>query len=639
MTFHDGLDVLFLVAGDDDKASDVRGDAVVLGRRKLDRLHASFDCALAVEWESLVNVVLSRSLLDALIDRSEDLFVTGRCFGEIHASILPSAWAYRLAALRSGDRCGSIHERQVAKALREVPEEVSRQRIDLLGVQTDVVRKPDQLAHERACLLDLPFPGQRLHEPEGARDERSLDLLLSAVSVEERTAGAELAPDRVDRGTQTIALRIDKADPCHPQETRVELAGARVHDVRATIIGPALALDELAGVVGGLAPAIGVLCRQLVLLDELQRTSEGEPCSDLGRGVVLLVVELPDAGVLLFPDLGELVDDSSQPLRRGVVERIAVTHVQLRRIEKIAVAAELQLSGGFVSAPEGPRAPIAPELELLLPRGRLAVEVVEHVNVRLGALDGSEQPRERRVYLDQQLEVDQSVERVRRIADPGEAVVVVAIAADPLGQRGGRSGDDRAARHVGQHSQDECTPPRRVLPLPLDRRVVEPASPVVGRVVHAARDPAVPRRRNRLVLRRAQDDQGSRAPRRLERTADLVLGADRLSPAERVHRHHELLPLDGDRTPDSLEPRALFLLSGRESRRDPPAKRNRAGKAFDTADELEPGQQSTVVERDRICDPDAAALRRERRPQHVAVPHVLARDLVARCRRELERAA
>ena len=40
--------------------------------------------------------------------------------------------------------------------------------------------------------------------------------------------------------------------------------------------------------------------------------------------------------------------------------------------------------------------------------------------------------------------------REARVADPGEAVVPVALAADRLGQRGGGGGDDRAGRPVGE---------------------------------------------------------------------------------------------------------------------------------------------------------------------------------------------
>ena len=56
------------------------------------------------------------------------------------------------------------------------------------------------------------------------------------------------------------------------------------------------------------------------------------------------------------------------------------------------------------------------------------------------------------------------------------------------------------------------------------------------------------------------------------------------------------------------------------------------------ANELEPGQQSAVVERDRVRHAHRAPGGLERRPQHVRVLDVLALDAVIDLRRELERA-
>ena len=49
----------------------------------------------------------------------------------------------------------------------------------------------------------------------------------------------------------------------------------------------------------------------------------------------------------------------------------------------------------------------------------------------------------------------QGPEAEGRVADPAVAVVPVAFAAGGLGQRGGRRGDDRAGRRVGEALEDQ----------------------------------------------------------------------------------------------------------------------------------------------------------------------------------------
>ena len=52
-------------------------------------------------------------------------------------------------------------------------------------------------------------------------------------------------------------------------------------------------------------------------------------------------------------------------------------------------------------------------------------------------------------------ELQERLERERRVADPGEAVVPVALAADPLGQRGGGRRRDRARRREDEQLQGQ----------------------------------------------------------------------------------------------------------------------------------------------------------------------------------------
>lgn len=89
MPFDDRFNLRSFVSGDDDEARDVRGDAIVLSRRKLDRLDALFCRALAMEWEHLLDAMLSCTFLDPLVDRTEDLLVVRGRVRELHQHILP----------------------------------------------------------------------------------------------------------------------------------------------------------------------------------------------------------------------------------------------------------------------------------------------------------------------------------------------------------------------------------------------------------------------------------------------------------------------------------------------------------------------------------------------------------------------
>src|SRR5437764_860475 len=169
----------------------------------------------------------------------------------------PAGGAARLA-LSLSHSCGGRHEAEVAEALREVAEELTRPRIELLGEEPEVVRKADQLVHRLAGLRDAARTRERLHEPERARHEGALHLLLAAVAVEERAARSELAADRLDRPSHELALRVDEAGPRRPQRRRVELVGVGVEGEAPVAGGETARLDELADRLPLLVPLVGV---------------------------------------------------------------------------------------------------------------------------------------------------------------------------------------------------------------------------------------------------------------------------------------------------------------------------------------------------------------------------------------------
>ncbi|HKR68588.1 MAG TPA: hypothetical protein VJT16_07110 [Streptosporangiaceae bacterium] len=78
-----------------------------------------------------------------------------------------------------------------------------RRGVHLLGVETERCRELDEGLEALDRLGHASGRGERLHEPERAREERALTtgqaVATRRVPVEERTTGAELAGDRVDR--------------------------------------------------------------------------------------------------------------------------------------------------------------------------------------------------------------------------------------------------------------------------------------------------------------------------------------------------------------------------------------------------------------------------------------------------------
>ena len=71
------------------------------------------------------------------------------------------------------------------EALREVAEKLAARRVDFLRVEADVVRELDELAHQPVSLVGAAGAAERVDEPEGAREERTLALGRPRRAVEE----------------------------------------------------------------------------------------------------------------------------------------------------------------------------------------------------------------------------------------------------------------------------------------------------------------------------------------------------------------------------------------------------------------------------------------------------------------------
>ena len=127
----------------------------------------------------------------------------------------------------------------------------------------------------------------------------------------------------------------------------------------------------------------------------------------------------------------------------------------------------------------GARAAVAAELlQLDLVGARHAVERVEVGDVGAAAAEAdAHQPGEEGVGLVDHAHLEEGVQREGGVAQPGEAVVPVALATDLLGKAGGRRRDDGAGGRVGHQLQRQRRAHHRLLVRALVGAAVDPAPP------------------------------------------------------------------------------------------------------------------------------------------------------------------
>ena len=171
-----------------------------------------------------------------------------------------------------------------------------------------------------------------------------------------------------------------------------------------------------------------------------------------------LAPHLPHAGVALLPAacgrVGEIGDEALD-LRMEVAELLAIA---VQQVEELAVDVELLLRPRAVADAHGARvAPAAQVRQRALGEVVLAADPEHDLQRRVAGEAAAGRAGHERDEVDGLVGAGADVQRLQGkagVADPGVAVVPVALAADALGQRGGRGGDDRAGRAVGEALQD-----------------------------------------------------------------------------------------------------------------------------------------------------------------------------------------
>ena len=224
-------------------------------------------------------------------------------------------------------------------------------------------------------------------------------------------------------------------------------------------------------------------------LGQLRRPVERDPAHQLGGDVLLRrAARFPDSLVGIAPDLdrafGLRLDD--RPEAAG--EAPAPVRMEQDRVERGAEDVVLLLVERAVADSHGACAGVAGEI---VPRGFGEVSppvdpVHDLQRAVLGCLDVGDELHEL-VRLPVEVEHVQRLERERRVADPGVAVVPVPLAARRLGERGRQRGDGRARRHVREA-------------LDRQRRALNRVAEAVVRDAGSA-EPGPPEARRRVDLR------------------------------------------------------------------------------------------------------------------------------------------
>ena len=206
--------------------------------------------------------------------------------------------------------------------------------------------------------------------------------------------------------------------------------------------------------------------------------------------------------------------------RVRVFLRSCIWRVWCSESSDLAVDVELELLEAGVADPHRRRVLVARQpVDLVLGEPALAARAVHDLQVRGVARDRAQQPV---APLDGFLHVagrHQRVERERRVAQPAVAVVPVAHAAGPLGERRRGRGDDAAGRRERQRLQRDQRALHQVVPLAVVRGPARPFLPprsgppdargtasIAGGAVSVVR--RVPGEHERHLVARAHDELG-----------------------------------------------------------------------------------------------------------------------------------
>ena len=201
------------------------------------------------------------------------------------------------------------------------------------------------------------------------------------------------------------------------------------------------------------------------------------------------VAHLPDPGIGLPPDVTDVIGDASEDARRcrhraraRLRCRATRSRAARRRCRAAPVRARRCRRGpGAIRGSR--RAPM-----LALVGADAAVEAIQDVELGLGQRRRLHEPPEQRPRLGVASEPHQRADHEVGVANPAEAIVPVALAADLLGQRRRRRGDRGAGRREDHQLQRQRAPQDEVGPWAVVGARVGPLLPEADRVVEPGGD-------------------------------------------------------------------------------------------------------------------------------------------------------
>ena len=374
-------------------------------------------------------------------------------------------------------------------------------------------------------LLELAGQGERLRQPEAAQDERAL---LSAhavagariVAVQERTV-AQLGAHALDGALHARVVHVEKAVDRQHQQGGVHLVAAEgAHEVapagiQARLLDLAVDRARLALPARGLGVAAEQGCQAPAAI-------ECHPAHQLGVQVVAhATARLPDAVVGLAPAGGRVVGQLAQVTPGAQGQTPAEALVQARRVEQRARRVQLHLVARAVADAHGPAAAVAVQvLQDRLGRDRLTVDRVEQSQAGAG-VERIAHEVEELVCLARVADQVRRTDRHGRVAGPGVAVVPVALAADPLRERGRGGCHHGAGAAVDQQLEHQRRAQHVVPPGAVVLQLARPLAPEVARAAqlikgavgrHRLGPGTAPGEHEPGALAGAQPDHGAGSP-------------------------------------------------------------------------------------------------------------------------------
>src|SRR5919197_3330679 len=144
------------------------------------------------------------------------------------------------------------------------------------------------------------------------------------------------------------------------------------------------------------------------------------------------VAHFPDARIGAAPNRTHVIRDAREDGPGVTVDTVPAFAVQPRGFEQRAVDVELALLERAVADAHGPRAAVTCQGQIALAGPDAAVEPVQDMKLRLGERARLHEPPEQRSRFVIAVQLEQRIDDEVRIANPAEAIVPVALAANLL---------------------------------------------------------------------------------------------------------------------------------------------------------------------------------------------------------------